>query len=94
MDDAHLLTEDDRFLGEEVFEVDRILAKKVVNAPGRLRRDGSRKTIIRYLIHWKNQSAWRDWLVNEEDCLGCAEAMQDFERREASRQAPAPAPSN
>lgn len=40
-DDIHLPTVDDRFPGEEVFEVDRILAKQVANAPGRRRRDGS-----------------------------------------------------
>jgi hypothetical protein len=78
-DDEHLPTTDERFPDDTVYEVERILAKRVYNAPGRPRADGSRRQITKYLIRWKGQSARTDSWVKEEDCIGCEEAIAEFE---------------
>lgn len=78
-------TFDERFPDDIVYEVDRISAKKVVNAPSRPRRDGTRRQITKYLVHWVGQTALRDCWVREEDCVGCEEAIQEFEQCEAAR---------
>lgn len=78
----HQPTSGERFPDDIVYEVDRILAKRVVNAPGRPRRDGTRRQITKYLVRWKNQSARYDCWVKEEDCIGCEEAIREFEERQ------------
>lgn len=45
----------ERFTDEEAYEVDRILAKKVVFARGRPRSDGTRQTVTKYLVRWNGQ---------------------------------------
>ena len=82
----HLPTTDERFPEDTVYEVERILAKRVVNAPGRPRRDGTRQQITKYLIRWKDQSARYDCWVREEDCIGCEDAIKEFEERQNALQ--------
>ncbi|KAJ5578390.1 uncharacterized protein N7459_007354 [Penicillium hispanicum] len=77
----HQPTDDERFPGEEVYEVERILDKRVTPAPGRPRRDGTRRFITKYLVCWRGQTTREDQWVRAEDMIGAAEAIQEFEDR-------------
>lgn len=50
--------------------------------------DGMRRQFTKYLIRWVGQSAREDCWVQEEDFIGCKEAIEDFERRQATADAP------
>ncbi|KAJ5675375.1 hypothetical protein N7462_008272 [Penicillium macrosclerotiorum] len=65
------------------YNVERILAKQVRKAPGRLRRDGAVNYRTYNLVRWASQSAKEDCWVTADEAVGAEELIREFEASQA-----------